>query len=470
MPQLDPHIAELLEQGEPARLIPVVADTSKEQRITSALLSVMMSVDEFGKSMLRTVGAPTAKTAKVSCFSEVKFRAGQELDRKLRPDGLIFVKFGSRIWLAIVEAKVGGAELREDQVEAYLDIARANKVNAVITISNQFAPRPTHYPIQVSKRKIKSVELYHCSWTSVLSEAILIVEHKGVSDPDQAFILNEFIRYLKHESSGVHPFPRLGKGWKEVCTDVQNAVPLDKNSTAVIDAVEEWHQLVRFLALQLGVSVGRNVTAHMSRAHARDAEKRLQDTIATFVEKNKLEAEFEIPDAASRLEVLADLNRRTISACMRLQAPRGKSRATALVNWLLRQLKKCDDKELLIRAIWPGRSHDTGATLWELRENPKTILNSNLSLMPVAFEVVKVLDVGARFRGARIFVEEIDALLPAFYSEVGQYLKAWVPPPPKVEKVKQREGSPSEMQPQAADGGERARVKKGHSVDYNGSA
>lgn len=437
--ELDPDICELLEQGELARLIPVVAETSKEQRITSALLSVMMSVDEFGKSMLKNVGAPVPKTARIKCFSEVRFKSGKELDRKLRPDGLIYVKAGSRTWSAIVEAKVGGSELVKEQVESYLDVAKANKVQAVITISNQFAPLPTHYPIQISKQKTRSVELYHCSWTSILSEAILISEHKGVSDPDQAFILKEFVRYLKHDSSGVQPFPKLGKGWKEVCASVQNSVPLAKSSPAVVDTVGEWHQLVGFLSLQLGMAVGRNVTVHMNRIHAKNAEQRLQDTIASFILTNGLEAEFVIPDAVARLKINADIKRRTLSASMRLYAPKDRARATALVTWLLNQVKRCDDNQLSIRADWSGRAPRTGATLGELRANPKVILSPNNKILPVAFEIARVLDLGGRFAGSRTLVEEIDKLLPSFYGDVGQYLKAWTPQPPRVEKVNERE-------------------------------
>ena len=41
-----------LKQGEPARLFPILADTSKEGRATSILLSCMSKVDEFAAAQI----------------------------------------------------------------------------------------------------------------------------------------------------------------------------------------------------------------------------------------------------------------------------------------------------------------------------------------------------------------------------------------------------------------------------------
>ena len=43
-------------------------------------------------------------------------------------------------------------------------------------------------------------------------------------------------------------------------------------------------------------------------------------------------------------------------------------------------------------------------------------------------------DLGARFSGAKVFIEELEKAVPHFYQEVGQKLRAWVAPPPKLQK------------------------------------
>ena len=79
--------------GEVARLIPVVAESKREQRVVSAVLSVLSAVDEFGHGLLKAVGAPVGKRSNIECFTEVVFK-NQAKDNRLRPDGLIIVRTG----------------------------------------------------------------------------------------------------------------------------------------------------------------------------------------------------------------------------------------------------------------------------------------------------------------------------------------------------------------------------------------
>ena len=66
-------LPEFLKQGETARLFPVLADTSKEGRATSILLSCMAKVDEFAAAQIKTLGLKPGKRTKLECFTEVVF-------------------------------------------------------------------------------------------------------------------------------------------------------------------------------------------------------------------------------------------------------------------------------------------------------------------------------------------------------------------------------------------------------------
>ena len=139
-------IPDYLAQGEPARLFPVLATTSKECRSTSVLLACMAHVDELGRELLSSVGQRVGKRSKISNFTEVVFK-GPATSNKERPDGLILVKTGSKVWRALVEAKVGNSQLRVDQVERYRAMAKAHHIDCVITISKSVcdqAPEPPH--------------------------------------------------------------------------------------------------------------------------------------------------------------------------------------------------------------------------------------------------------------------------------------------------------------------------------------
>lgn len=203
-----------LKQGSEARLIPVLADTSKENRATSVFLSCLMAVHEFGSRLLGTVGERVGTRANVECFTEVVLANNPK--KADRPDGLIVVQVGKRRWTALVEAKIGNAELDAGQIERYLDIAKSNKIDAVITISNQLAALPTHHPVQLPKRKLRSLKIYHWSWMHILTQATLILDTEDVLDHDQRYILNEMVRYFHHESSGAQHFNSMNSEWKEV--------------------------------------------------------------------------------------------------------------------------------------------------------------------------------------------------------------------------------------------------------------
>jgi hypothetical protein len=151
------NLSDLIKSGERSRLIPVVAEASKEERAIQPLLAAFSVVPSLASSMLQDVGGPTNQRATVQSYSQVVFKDTSG-ERKLRPDGFLEVDSGRKIWRAIIEAKIGNAELSVEQVEAYLDLARELEIDAVITVSNQFSTLPTHHPIPVSKQKLRSAE------------------------------------------------------------------------------------------------------------------------------------------------------------------------------------------------------------------------------------------------------------------------------------------------------------------------
>jgi len=423
-------IQSIIDLCQSARLIPTVADSKLEERATASLLATFTIVPGFAHEVLLDAGASVTQRTKVECYTEVSIKTS---DGKLpRPDGLIVLRKGASIWSAFVESKIGSAQHRKEQIEEYLDLAKSLGVDAVITISNQFATLPTHHPIEVSKQKLRSVDLYHFSWLSLVGKALALCEGKRVEDPEQAYILSELIRYLQHDASGVSGLTKMGAGWKEVCAEIQHGNVLKRNSESVEDAVASWQQLLRYLTIDLGAAIGAPVKIALSRAYAKDAGANFKRDVDELAKDHTLSAEFSIPDTASNLRFSADFLRRTISLSMKLDAPKDKQRATASINWLTRQLKDVEDGELFIRVYWPRRTKITSATLLKALEDPSALLLDGVKDMPSALEIVRVIDLSSKFRGSKTFVEESLRALPKFYGDVGQRLVKWTPKPPKV--------------------------------------
>lgn len=427
------EISTYLASGQLARLIPTVADSKKEERATSSLLASFMVVPLFAREVLSNAGAPVGKRLKITCYTEVTFKTVDK-GKKPRPDGLIVIQNGSKVWTALVESKIGNSELTNTQVEEYLELAKQYSINAVITISNQFATTPAHHPLTISKNKTKSVELYHFSWLSLKSKAVLLTGNKQVDDPEQAYILSELVRYLDHDSSGVSALTKMPTEWKDACNSIQQGTPMTKNCDFVERSVSGWHQLLRHLTLNLSMAISQPVDIALSRAREKDPDVNFQEDCNLLSKENKLHAEFEIPNAASKLSFSADFLRRTINISMKLDAPKDKSRATASINWLTRQLKGENLQNVSLRAYWPKRIPMTVAPLSEIVENPNILIPAGTIEMPTYLEVIRVVDLAARFKGSKTFVEDSSKEFPRFYQDVGQQLTKWMAKAPKVKR------------------------------------
>lgn len=266
----------------------------------------------------------------------------------------------------------------------------------------------------------------------VLTQATLLLHDDEFTSTDQRYILREMVRYFSHESAGVSSFDRMNAEWKDLVVKVQTDGPLNRNLPEVERSVASWHQEERDLCLIMSRRLGREVRLKLSRTHRNDPAARLRDDSEELVQSKLLACTLEIPDAAAPLLVTAHLGRRTIVCSMKLQAPKEKKRASARVNWLLRQLASSAPAGVFIKAGWPGRAQDTYAALEAARANPACLESENAGHAPVTFEVTMVRDLAAKFAGAKTFIESLEEFVPEYYENIGQHLRAWVPAPPKL--------------------------------------
>ncbi|MBA4802639.1 MAG: hypothetical protein H2040_12330 [Euryhalocaulis sp.] len=429
-------------KGDPARLFPVVADTSKEGRALSIFLACMTNVFEFGQNMLGSVGQRVGSRAKMAAYCEVKFPK-DKISAKDRPDGLLILKVGSRTWSALFEAKVGRATINPEQMDRYVRLAQRNGIDAVISISNEFATFPDQPPYNVPN-SIKTVSVYHWSWMHIMTEANLLSDDDRVTDKDQGFILREFLRYLRHDSTGASGFDQMNAEWSDLVSLIQKDGIPKKGSPEIENTIAAWHQETRDLELVLSRKTGRNVELRIPRAHQSDRKKRLKDDTEQLVTDKFLSATFAIPDAAAPLEICANLATRTIQASMRLKAPLDKKSASARINWLLKQIKtdhedenrkfSIRDEDLSVRAIWPGSAPYTQKPLPVVREDIDSISHEDRSKAPTSFEVLMSVGDGRSFGGRQKFIQLLEESVPDFYELVGQNLKPWQAPAPKVRK------------------------------------
>jgi len=411
-----------------ARLIPtsgINGAEEQERRATSALLAVMSSVKEFGRTLTGRMGAPAGA---LETYIEVPFLLGE---KKVFPDGLIRVRRGAKAWTALVEVKTGTNELQREQLESYLDVAREHRFDALLTISNEIPPSAGTHPTVVDKRKIKNVQMHHLSWTEVLAAAVMQKEYRGVADPDQAWILGELIRYLEHPKSGAVEFTDMGPSWVPV-RDAVSSGTLRKTDKDAAQVAARFDALLRYATLKLGQRLGADVTQVLSKAEIATPALRIEAVTASLVAEGRMSGAIKIPNAVSPLTITVDIRAAQITCSFSTSAP-GEGRPTTRVNWLLRQLKDAPDN-LRIEAFAARQRGGTAELLGVARENPAALVADPTKEIK-SFTVTYLGKMGGnRLAGRSGFIDSVmDAILVS-YDLVGQRLKDWSAAPPRLRK------------------------------------
>lgn len=415
---------------EPARLIPVSGIRNaeeQERRATSALLAVLSAVEEFGLAFAKPLGAFKGQ---IETFIEVPFEL---LDgRKVRPDGVLRTSRGKRSWTALLEVKTGNNELGREQIEAYLDVAKEQDFDCVVTISNQIAKIPGEHPVEVDKRKIKKTPVYHLSWSRVLTEAVLQKTHRGVADPDQAWILGELIRYLEHPNAGAVDFSDMGEHWVGVRDAVKNGTLRHTNKDAY-EIAGKWEELVSFAALRLGRQLGTDVQEVLTSKERNDISVRISNIVDDMVNKGVVRGAVRIPNTVSDISIQADLRAQQVVTSVSLSAPK-TGRATTRINWLLRQLKKSAPSVRL--DSWGLRSRSSMSDLLDnVRKRPELLIPPDNRDI-VSFTISLSHPMGLkRAAGNRAFIDSVLDTIDDFYGDVVQHLQQWQPPAPKLKAL-----------------------------------
>ncbi len=409
-----------------ARLIPtsgISGPEEQERRASSALLAVVAAVKEFGRALLGPLGAPAGS---LQTYIEVPF----DLDgRRVIPDGLIRATRGQRSWTVLVEVKTGANCLQASQLEDYLDVARENGFDGVLTVSNEIPSIPGMHPTAVDKRKLRKAALHHLSWTQVLTDAVVQQVHRGVSDPDQSWILSELIRYLEHPKSGAMEFEDMGASWVAVRNGVRSGT-LKASDRAIAEVVGRWDQLIRYSCLRLGRELGTAVQTVLTRKEMADPAGRTQALVAALLGSGAMSSQMRIPNTVGPIEVRTDLRAGQVCCSIEIEAP-GQGRTTTRVNWLVRQLREAPE-DLRVEASYLRGRAGVAELLKVVRERPEALVEDSKKEL-TRFRLTLTVPMGTkRGQGRGSFVHSVLSGLDVFYRTVVQHLKPWTPPPPKL--------------------------------------
>lgn len=411
----------------PARLIPTVGirgQEEQERRATSSLLAVVQAVPEFGHALFGPLGAPKGR---IRTFTEIQLKDAD--GKACIPDGAVVIERGRKRFTLLVEVKTGDARLQSEQVSRYLDVARANDFHGVLTISNTITAQRTDSPVRVDRRKLRTTRLLHMSWWRVITEAVVQHRFRGISDPDQAWLLGELIAYLDHEASGASGFTDMGPSWVTV-RDAAHAGTLRAADPEARDVCERWDQFMEYLALGLAQDLGAEVS--VVRPRKQTADQRVQALVRTLADDGALVGSLRVPDAVAPLELCADLRSRRVISCVTVDAP-GEGRPLSRINWLLRQLAHAPG-DLRVDVAFQGARETTSLLLQDARDDARALLSpTDPKRIPRAFTLAAGRPAGTkRGKGRGSFVGETRAHAIAFYGDIVQSISPWRPKPPRL--------------------------------------
>ena len=414
-----------------ARLIPatdIKGSHDQERRATSAFLAVLQGVPELTRAILKEFGVPAGE---IETFIEPEFKLDT---KKVRPDGFIQVTRGSKTFRIIVEVKTGKNELELSQLNEYLEIAKIEGFDMLLTISNQVLDATGMHPTKgIDARKLRSTALVHLSWMRIISECIILSEHTGVNDSDRSWILKELIRFLQSDASGASEFNDMGTNWVSVREGVRSGT-IKKPDENVIDVVTKFQNLVRYCALTLAARSGVEAQEVIPKAARIDGRKFLLAEAGELLSKKSIKGALKIPGAASDLEIFADIGSGMTHTSFDISAP-GEGKNKSKLSWLLRQLKTIPGDALLSIGYKHSRTMEVPVKLALLKSGDLEMsLDNSKDIATFRISVVRASG-DKRGRGKGAFIDSVLSQVELTYADLLQPIKPWVSSAPKLSET-----------------------------------
>jgi len=432
--------------GKEVRLFPshhIKSNREAELRATASFLAVARAVSEFGRSVVSMAGGYRGK---LRCYAEVPFKVQVNTkSREERPDGIMRITRGKTEWAALVEVKVGDNLLDQDQFDRYHILARDQGINALITISNQSALANGLPPrLTVDKRRLRSVPVFHLSWERLLSEAQLLSRRKEIADPDQQWMLEEWIRYIADDQSRIIEPPQMGEHWKEILQAAREH-NLENFRTQMQDVVQRWDAFLKKVALRLRAKLGVDVQLLIPRAERKNPAIRIKNLQTLAIKNGELPGILRIPDAAGDLSVVVFLASKSVQYSIELAAPTD-GRTKTRIMWLLRQLMSQDvPDDLVVQVNWDKRKVRSQARIYELKENIDGLMCDSsgkefpVDALPRSFSLEWTIALPkGKGRSSAPVLDGIAEGVQNFYKRVVVELRPYVPRAPQLAEEEQK--------------------------------
>ena len=415
-----------IKHGQKARLFPITKN-AHENTATSIFLASLMAIVPFRKQVFLDIGKRLGKLSVIDCYTQVKF--SEEKNASI-PDGYISIKTNSvdnKPWQALVETKIGNNKLEVGQIETYMDIAIEQKIENIITISNEFTVAPEHSPMDLSsitKKKHKKVNIIHLSWQGLQTQAQILL-HKNATynddskiDEDQVYLLEEFVRYISDNKDAFCGFNQMHANWENDLNTVGSSTKNDYT-----DLCNAWIQEQADLSLILS----RESNTQVSIFQTKDLSKHINTSLTN---KGILDCSLKVDGLADSIYIIIDCGQMKLHYSMSIDTNIERSQIKACVNDTFGHFKKMSPSAMdnvVIEAIYKKKQTRPSDTLNTILENPKTLmLNQDKTIVPQRFILRYTVDVPKPvFKSRKKIIQQLENSMLLFYKEYAVHLKNW---------------------------------------------
>ena len=332
-------------QWEQARLFSthgISQGKEAENRVTSALLSVVKAVPDFLNYLLPPIGIakfPKINLQNVSTYYQPTLVLSS--NEKVRPDGAIVINGrGGNTLSVLLEVKTDKDILEEEQISKYLEVAQKENFTHVFTISNQISFMKRSHPLNKNKLPNNNVELIHLSWAYIKSRAVVYNEYINVEDREQKWIIEEFIRYMESPTTYVSDFGGMGQYWNIALEKIQSKT-INSSNYEIHDAISKILSLVSYSALQLEERTGVEIDPIYSKDLSNENEKIIDSKIKELSETGDFVTSYRINNSYSDLKVEIKFSSHEIVCSVELPANDNRTNKQK-ASWFLKQLQKHD--------------------------------------------------------------------------------------------------------------------------------
>jgi len=298
------NMSESFKGGQVTTLFPMMTN-GLEDRATCIFFAVLELVYPFRNKLLNSIGQKAYK-AGGSFKCTLRPSIGGRLSNKDIPDALIALRQKNH-WHGLVEVKIGTNDLDQAQLGRYLNRAISEKVNALITVSNEMCAHPGSPPLRLkpAEKRLRKIPHYHWSWRFIRYQAEMTIKNEELVEIERK-ILEQFIDFLSHEKSGIHGYNSMPKCWPDFVDILRDGGR--PKAEDIDDVIAGWFQETSDMSLMLSEYFETDIV----EIHEAKTLELRKDAAENFLKNTgDLHAKFSLPNK-SYIKVTVDVDSRSI--------------------------------------------------------------------------------------------------------------------------------------------------------------